>query len=71
MNKMNTGAFSMGDFVWWYGCVEDRMDPEKLGRLKIRIFGYHTEDKEKIKTEDLMWATVMQPITSSFFRWYW
>jgi hypothetical protein len=57
----------MGDWVWWMGVVEDRHDPEKLGRLKVRIFGYHTDDKEKISTDDLMWAAVVSPIQSSSF----
>lgn len=64
--QMNSGSFSMGDFVWWLGVVEDRKDPEELGRVRVRIFGYHTEDKKLIKTEDLFWATVVQPITSAF-----
>ena len=68
INKsMATNAFSMGDFVWFYGVIEDRHDPEKLGRLKIRIYGYHDEDKEKISTDDLFWAAVMSPIQSSSF----
>ena len=35
-------------FVWAIGVVEDRFDPEKLGRVRVRWLGYHTEDKEKI-----------------------
>jgi hypothetical protein len=60
-----SGAFSFGNFVWWVGVVEDRMDPKKLGRLRVRIMGYHTPDKEEIPTEDLFWAYPIQPITSA------
>jgi uncharacterized protein (DUF2345 family) len=45
--------------------VEDRMDPAKLGRLRVRILGLHTEDKTKIPTEDLPWAYPIMPITSA------
>ena len=47
-------------FVWAIGVVEDRFDPEKLGRVRVRWLGYHTEDKEKILTKDLPLAQVMQ-----------
>ena len=52
-------------FQWFVGVVEDRMDPKRLGRLKVRCLGYHTEDKDKLKTEDLPWAHPMNPITSA------
>ena len=52
-------------FTWFVGVVEDRKDPKFLGRLKVRILGYHTEDKEKLPTADLPWAHVMNPITSA------
>ena len=53
------------NFTWWVGVIEDRKDPEKLGRCKVRIFGYHTEDLASMPTEDLPWAIPMQPITSA------
>ena len=52
-------------FTWWQGIVEDRYDPDKLGRYKVRIFGYHTNDKTNMPTEDLPWAIPMQPVTSA------
>jgi hypothetical protein len=57
-----------GEFVWWQGVVEDRIDPLKLGRCRVRILGYHTDNKEDgvgIPTEHLPWATPSQPITSA------
>ena len=57
-------AFSGQDgFIWAIGVVEDRFDPEKLGRVRVRWLGYHTEEKEKILTKDLPWAQVMQPVS--------
>lgn len=43
-------------FVWWLGVVERRNDPLKLGRHKVRIFGWHTDDLNVIPTDDLPWA---------------
>ena len=57
-----------GEFVWWQGVVEDRYDPLKLGRCRVRILGYHTDNKQEgvgIPTSDLPWATPSQPITSA------
>lgn len=42
--------------VNWYGQVEDRDDPLKIGRLKVRIFGWHSLDKNQAPTELLPWA---------------
>ena len=52
-------------FQWFVGVVEDRSDPKTLGRLRVRCLGYHTEDLIKLKTSDLPWAHVMNPITSA------
>jgi hypothetical protein len=56
--------FSFGAFEWFVGVVEDRDDPKKLGRLRVRAFGFHG-DAASIPTEDLPWAMVLQDITSS------
>ena len=39
-------------------------DPLRLGRVKVRCIGYHTQDRNQLPTEDLPWATVLHPITS-------
>jgi hypothetical protein len=57
--------FNRDGFNWWIGVVEDRMDPEKMGRCRVRIYGYHTESKVILPTKDLPWATPIQPITSA------
>jgi Gp5 N-terminal OB domain len=53
------------NFIWWVGVVEDRNDPEKLGRCKVRIFGYHTENLDILPKDKLPWAVPLQPITSA------
>ena len=50
-------------FVWFTGVVEDRNDPDALGRVRVRCLGFHTEDLTDIPTKDLPWATVMHPTT--------
>ena len=52
-------------FLWFVGVVEDRQDPQKVGRVRVRCLGYHTSDKEKLPTGDLPWSQVVLPITSS------
>ena len=52
-------------FNWWVGVVEDRNDPEKLGRVRVRILGAHSDDRAVLPTEDLPWALPLQPTTSA------
>ena len=52
-------------FNWWVGVVEDRNDTEKLGRVRVRILGYHSDNRSILPTEDLPWAMIMQPSTSA------
>lgn len=54
-----------GEFYWWFGCVEDRSDPLRMGRCRVRIMGYHTDDLELLPTEDLPWAIPVGPTTSA------
>lgn len=51
--------------VWWQGIVEDVNDPEALGRIRVRIFGFHNEDKSVLPTVKLPWASPIMPITSA------
>lgn len=61
---MNT-IYGNNAFHWFMGVVEDRKDPEKLGRCRVRVAGYHTPDKSVLPTEDLPWAMPLMPITSA------
>ena len=49
----------------WSGIVEDRNDPLFLNRVRVRIHGIHSADKQMIATPDLPWSTVMMPTTTS------
>lgn len=57
--------FGYAGFAWWIGVVEDRHDPLKTGRCRVRIAGAHTPDKKLIPTEELPWAHPMMPLTDS------
>ena len=41
------------NFIWFNGVVEDRNDPQKLGRLRVRCVGIHTDNKDELPTADL------------------
>jgi len=58
-------SYFMGQdgFVWFVGVVEDRNDPERIGRVRVRCLGFHTEDLNSLPTADLPWAHVMHPVT--------
>ena len=59
---MESTFFGKDGFIWWKGVVENRKDPLFLGRVKVRIFGWHTEDVLEMPTENLPWATPSLPI---------
>ena len=50
-------------FVWFTGVVEDRIDPELLGRVRVRCVGFHTDNIVELPTPELPWAHVMHPVT--------
>lgn len=60
-----TNFLGVDKFVWWVGAVESRVDPLALGRCRIRIFGWHTDNKSLLPMEDLPWAHPMYPINNS------
>jgi hypothetical protein len=53
------------NLVWFMGVVEDRNEGAKLGRVKVRCFGFHTEDKILLPTADLPWAYLISGNYSS------
>lgn len=67
--QINLGIINMAtEYLnsWdWTGTVEDRLDPQGLGRLKVRIHQYHSFNKSELPTADLPWAHVSYPVNSS------
>ena len=62
---MQKNFMGKAGFTWFVGVVEDRQDPQYLGRCRVRCLGLHTDDKSKLPTADLPWAHPMNPITSA------
>ena len=61
---MNNYFMGQDGFSWFIGVVEDRQDPKKAGRVRVRCLGYHSAKKDDIPTEDLPWASIMMPVTA-------
>lgn len=49
-------------FIWWIGVVEDRQDPIKLGRCRVRCVGWHADNKMQLPTDMLPWAMPAYPV---------
>ena len=58
---MQSGTETFTNLRHFIGVVENRTDPEKLGRVQIRVYSIHTDAKDQIATKDLPWAMVLQP----------
>jgi hypothetical protein len=62
MNRNN--FIGQSGFIWWTGVVEGRDDALAIGRAQVRIFGWHTQDKSALPTENLPWALPMIPLNA-------
>ena len=51
-------------FVWWTGVVENRQDPLKLGRCKVRCVGWDSDNKMEAPTDSLPWAMSILPVNN-------
>ena len=52
-------------FIWWTGVVEDRQDPLKMGRCRVRCVGWHSTNKMQLPTASLPWATPSIPVNTN------
>ncbi len=50
-------------FIWFIGVVEDNQDPLMVGRVKVRIIGWHTDEPS---IDDLPWAYPLHPVTDPY-----
>lgn len=62
---VQTHHIGLDGFIWWMGVIEDVKDPLAIGRAKVRIIGWHTEDKTQLSTNDLPWAVPLMPVTDA------
>ena len=60
----DTNFLGRNGFIWFAGVVEDRNDPMKAGRVRVRCVGIHTANKDQLPITDLPWAQVIMPTTS-------
>ena len=65
---MRRDEFVDQKFTWFTGVIEDINDPETLNRVKVRPFGYYTEDDKVLPTSELPWSQVMMPTTSASLK---
>ena len=63
MPKTQSNFMGLDGFIWFVGVVEDRNDPDQLGRVRVRCLGFHTDNLTALPTADLPWAHVMHPVT--------
>ena len=68
---MTTTALGEEGFRWWVGVVEDREDPKRLGRVRVRIHNVHPfttsgqPDIASVPTEHLPWAVQLNSVVSA------
>lgn len=67
MSNFPSEFMGLNDWVWWIGVVEYINDPTQNGRVKVRVFGFHSQDREKVPTDKLPWAYTIHPTTSAAF----
>ena len=63
VESMITPTFMVDNLRWWTGIVVDDADPYRVGRVKVRIYGIHNEDKNEVPDAALPWASVTIPAT--------
>lgn len=68
---MTTAYIGEEGFRWFLGKVEDRDDPKKIGRVRVRIYNVHpftndgNPDTVNVPTEHLPWATPISSVMSA------
>lgn len=60
---MSNNTFYGDNTRWFIGKVISINDPLELGRVKVRIFGIHSDNTEDIPESDLPWAQTIIPVT--------
>ena len=65
-SDMVSHRLGLDGFVWFIGVVENlKDDPLKVGRCKVRIFGWNDKDTDTVPTDDLPWAYSLVPVTQA------
>lgn len=62
---MTTNRLGEEGFRWFIGTVEDRNDPLKVGRVRVRILNLHSDKQSRVSTDELPWAYILNSPNSS------
>lgn len=68
---MTTAYLGEEGFRWFFGKVEDREDPKKIGRVRVRVYNVHpftndgNPDTVSVPTNHLPWATPISSVMSA------
>lgn len=57
-------GMGLDGFVWFEGQVEDRLDPLRIGRVRVRCLGFDSDHQEDMPTSTLPWAYPLLPLNS-------
>lgn len=52
-------------FVWFTGVVANNQDKAQVGRVRVRIIGWHNENVNLQPDEELPWAQILLPANNS------
>jgi len=67
MSMLDKNFAGLDGFIWWFGVPENRQDPLGLGRVQVRIYGWHTDSLTDLPSENLPWATMMHAVNTRNF----
>ena len=65
MELKNYGKLNIPDFIWWLGVVEDNNDIAMAGRVKVRITGYHTGNRDTLPIKHLPYAIPINSVANA------
>ncbi len=67
MSALDKNFMGLDSFIWWFGIPENRQDPLGLGRVQVRIYGWHTDSLVDLPTENLPWASMVHAVNNRSF----
>lgn len=65
MSQQTLNFIGQSGYYFFFGWCEDRNDPMKIGRIRVRIAGLHSSDKTTLPTESLPWCQVILPVNTN------
>lgn len=65
VDEKNYAGSKQFGFIWFIGVVEDRNDPRRMGRCRVRIVGKDSVFLNQTPKESLIWATLATPVNDN------